>query len=61
MTDLSSKIDPNGLYTVEQCARYLMEVCPELTFEQAYQEICDSIDTGKLEIAGYMTKKDPGL
>lgn len=47
-------IDPDALYTVEQAARKLMEVDKSLTFEQAYQKVCDAIDRGELKVAAYL-------
>lgn len=52
-------VDPNALYTVEQVAKLLMEVRPDLTFEQAHQMLCEDIDSGKLPIAGYLAKRKP--
>lgn len=48
------EIDPNALYTVDQAAKMLMEVEPELTFAQAHKQVCEAISSGKLPVAGYL-------
>lgn len=44
-------IDPNGLYTVEEVARFLMKARPDLSYEEALEEICEAITSGKLPVA----------
>ena len=44
-------IDPDGFYTIEQAAKFLMQDEPELSFAEAYQIIRDAIDSGELQIA----------
>lgn len=51
-------IDPKALYTVEQAARMLMEIRPELTFEEAHKQVCDAIDGGTLPVAGYLKRPE---
>lgn len=39
-------IDPDALYTLDACARKVMQMDPSLTFEEARRKVTDAIDKG---------------
>lgn len=43
-------IDPAKLYTVDEAARKLMILKPELSFEEARKMVRKAIDTGELPL-----------
>jgi hypothetical protein len=53
--DTIKNIDPNGLYTVEQAAKLLMEVDPSYTLEEAIRKVRTAIAADELPIAGYLS------
>lgn len=46
------RIDHNALYTLEQAAEFLRQQEPELTIEEARQQITEAVESGELPIAG---------
>lgn len=57
--DKFPQIDPNALYTTEQAAKFLMEVDPSLTLEEARREVGIAIAQGKLRVSGYLAPRHP--
>lgn len=52
------EIDPNAFYTLDQCAKMLMEADPSLTLVEAKREIAMAIASGELPVAGYLKPLD---